>query len=334
MASLPKLWETEKVVVLRNGYEQNVSPDIEEWIENITKAGIMNWNYLSDVMDDMILRRKVMPQIESIRKSQSNLAEKLQKMDEIVIGQGSPEAICNKVKTAIHNELGCAFANTSEQEIYAQLMSSAHSFCVQYALAMLTTGDEKEKHLMNCILHPRNTYYLGVSTLKSHYDAYYQNEPQCEPQVAGIVSEILSYVKQADRLVVVGNHYSGKSVEMIFAAAGHKPCCFMDEERQGFGYDGLETLSVKDTLAKYKDNMFLWTEQGDYANYQKRLMERQGAKDFYHSLHSLTIMEMSMTPACCAMNVDVALLDKAKKETSPEKQKQILQDVMLEKTEL
>lgn len=63
-------------------------------------------------------------------------------------------------------------------------------------------------------------------------------------------------------------------------------------------------------------------------------MERQGAKQFFHSLHPLSIKEMSMTPACCDINVDITLLDKVKKEMPLEKQKQLLQNIMLEKTEL
>ena len=331
VSALPTLWPSEKVAVLEPGYEHIVSPDIAEWNENITKAGIRNWNYLDSVMSDLSLQREVLPQLDSLQKSGLPLWEMLCRMDQISPYAASPVSVCNKIKTAIHNELAHQLADTTLEDLQAELEQHLDSFCVRYALAMLTVGIEKENHLKACVLNTQNTYHLGLATLKLHYDAYHQKQYLYQEQTIGFLPEILQASSQAQDVILIGNHYPGMSIEMILSAARRKPCCFIDEDRQGFGYDGLETLSVKEALSRYPDKALLWTECGDTQNYHQRLLERAGVvQEQYKTLHPLNIAEMCMTPEVASLHLDNNFLRDFNTEADSKQRAFILQQLLSE----
>ena len=327
VCDLPTLWPMEKVVSLEKGYEKEVSPDIEEWNENITKGGIMHFNFLKRKMDDIALRRQIEPQVEQARASGMSLVEKLRQLDDVKAYDCSLEAVCDRLKRAIHQELAKELKIKRVEEICRELMEENTSFCASYALAMLTVGEEKKHHLFACVLDPRNASRLGLATLKLHYDACGQETEQN----IGSLLELMQTAELADDAVLVVKRYGAEQLEQIMAAAGGRPCCFFDEEEQGLFYDGLAVLSVRDVLEKYADKVFVWTDDGELAQYHKRLLVRNGWQGKSRELHPLTLAELNETPSTDALHLDPGLLQQMKQEQDKEKKALMLENLLLEK---
>ena len=320
---LVKFWPKEKVVRLKKGFEKVVEPDWEEWHETILKKGIMNWNYLSVPMNNIGINRIILPQINEIMERKQNLSKKMEALDNINIIDISQEMLVNKVKTAIHNELGKAYIKMDIEQIVSELKAAKNSFTALYALGMLSIGTEKESYLVKCVLHPKNQYHLGLATLKMHWNMYDRKKCVLPEQKYGVIEEVMR-VAGKEKLVLVGNRYSGKSIEMILKNAGMKPYCFADEEKQGFGYDGLLTLSFQDTLKVYANKKFLMTEYGDIKEEMEYLLENKGFEGEMVYLHPLTIKELGMTPSLEEMHINCSSLSNLNQSLSCAELKNII----------
>ena len=311
---LIQFWPKEKIALVKAGFEKVVEPDWEEWNETILKKGIMNWNFLLGHMGRIGIDRIIRPQLDAIMKEES-LAKKMQKLDDMKIIDVSQEMLVNAVKTFIHNEIGHASIKMSIEQMIDELKTVENSFTALYALGMLNIGEAKEIYLVKCVLHPKNKYYLGLATLKAHWNAYDRKKAILSEQTYGIIEDVLRLSKE-EKMVLVGNRYTGKSIEMILKNSGAKPYCFADEEKQGFGYDGLLTLSFQDTLKAYQDKKFLMTECGVVKEKMEYLLEHKGFEGEMVYLHPLTIEELGMTPTLEEMHMNASLLSKLNENLS------------------
>jgi hypothetical protein len=243
IAELRDLWIPEKVVSLSPGFEMVINPDLDEWREYIKTNGLMKFYNLRDSYATVEYRTTVFEQLKQIERSETPVLEKLKMMSNIAIGDVVSSALTSKYKTAIHNCIAKELAVSSYNygKLIDTLKQTGDDFCVQYALAMLTFGIDKQEHFCKCILDENNRMGLGICALLDDVDS-----KDCNKSIIEELHDALS-----GDTILLGYRYSGMSVHMIASGMNLLPLGFADDERHGHAFGGTLVYSIPDMYNKF-----------------------------------------------------------------------------------
>ncbi len=307
------IWSAGKIAILDENYHEVQGPDLENWIENIKKKGIIEFNYIMPHINDMIVRRRLEPEISSIVSSSLPVEEKISALDGVYHQEIQMHVLANKIKTAIHNLLAAALKETPVLELVQKLETKSKSFCTSYALSLLATGDDKAKYLTDCVVSQDNRYFLGLDSLKRYYDYFDMEKNKQNLQLCGTLVEIVQLAGSLMEFGIAGNRYNGKSISMILSAAGIKANCFVDDDRVGSYFDGLPTLSVREYAEEQKDTPLIMAQHADeFEEITMLAFERLGVKAKMFALHVLSYGEMAMCRSMAELRIAQKSLDDLK----------------------
>ncbi len=252
---LKLLWPSDKVAILEKDFEKDECPDLDDWCKEVRLKGVSSAIGLVDGLNDMVARRRLTPKIQGLLDQDFPLSQFLFSLDELNFGEGLEIPVCNKIKTVIHNSTAKCINDSKELEIVKEYAEKKQSFCASYALALLTSGTQQEKHLMDCVNSKKNYFHLGLEYLNCYAMAQ-------EKEREGILTqcEILA----GKELVILGNRYVGKSLKMIFTAMGSSVLCFGDNERIGTQFEGVNTHTIEEAVSKYPKATFVLSDLNSF----------------------------------------------------------------------
>ncbi len=313
IADLKSFWSEDKISYLNDDYNLVEGADLDAWIDKLTHKGIIEFNYLTGHINDMILRRRIEPRIAKIICDDINIEEKIAMLDEIYHESISGPVLANKIKTAIHNLLASELKETTVLNLKESLYKRVNSFCINYALAMLSIGEEKEKVLTDCVINPKNKYNFGLESLKKHYDFFALSANKDMVQTKGMIEEIVDIANKNAELYIAGNRYNGKSISMIISNFGKKAVAFIDDDREGGTFDGLNTISVANFTANSSNAPVLMGHfRDELASYILTKLEIKNFKGNILNLHPLYYSELAMSCDIPALRISNVNLEKIK----------------------
>ncbi len=319
---LSSLWNPNKISILNKNYENVEGPDLEVWIEVLTKKGIIEFNYIRPHINDMIIRRRINPEIKCCMSSLDSIENRIASLDQVYHKSVTLESMVNKMKTVIHNAIAAELKTSSFAELKDKLKDKrkgkpvveGDSFCLNYALAMLSVGDEKIDYLTKCVIHKDNKYLLGLESLKRHYDFFDREKNKAAVQIDGVIMEIVNLATIENELCLAGNRYTGKSISMILSHAGKKAKMFIDDDKVGSYFDELPTVTIADYLDQCKKNPMIMTQNNDLFEDDFLLsLERKKSISKVYKLHPLVYTEMSMSSNILEIGITQKEVDDIKK---------------------
>lgn len=257
-------------------YEKEECPDYEDWVKTITLKGVVEFNYIDGHLSAIALRRHIQPKIKDILEKK-NFADCFEALDEISMEKLPFNLLCNEIKKAILH-LVCKM----DEKTLFETVAKTKSFTGQYALAMVTSGETQEKHLIHCVIHPKNLCYLGLDYLMSF-----------QPSREGIVSQCRAVVDKD--VIILGNRYQSKSIALILHDLGKQALFFADDEKEHLRFDGVRTLSVKNAVEKYPDSILIQSGYGSFGSKLKSQCDFYGRTEGFTILDEAALVELDAT---------------------------------------
>lgn len=283
IVELSEIWDSDKFFRLDSKFEESINPDIDEWNWNITTNGLMRFYQLHDKFESVAFRSVTVPLIEKALLEE-DLFKKLKKLSEVDSKYKLSHLMCSKVKTAIHNAISFYLKDHSIEELRGAFVArESLNFCDYYAIAMVSSGEEKRQALLKCIADEKNEYGLGVTT--------YLNELKfADDNNTSVIDEI---TRMADKsIVILGNRYAGKSVHMMLDHYGEKPVAICDIERHGYTFNGTMTYRPRDIVKEFSDAKLIMCLCDAEENAMKESLRQEHSDMKIERLTKATFIEM------------------------------------------
>lgn len=300
-AAFEEIWPKNKVFTTYEGFEENECPDFEDWVDTITRKGVIEFNFVDTHLHAMSLRRFILPTIKNALEG--DLQEAFLTLDQICGEKLPSHLLCDEIKKAV---LHLTARNIKHLDRMKEIYERTSSCTASYALAMVTDGQEQENHLIDCVIHEDNRCFLGLDYLSSmkELDSLGRSERK------GILNQCLSV--EGDSLVILGMRETGKSLELIFNDLNRKPTHFADDQEEHFRFDSVRALSVKNAVEKCKESTFLLSGYDGFGKKLKAQCDSFGFSSVLQCFDDDALMELDKSRTLEELGMTAEQLEKIK----------------------
>ncbi len=250
MGDFCNLWEKRKQFTAEEGFQDNECPEFHDWVEEITQSGIIEWNGVEGHLDEMALRRHVLPEIAKCYDRP--LAESFGILDKLCTEKIPMQLLNHEIKKAVFR----LTARASQGEI-GKIISKEGYCTAYYAMALCTQDDEQKHNLEQCLNHKNNGCALGL-------DYYRRGKDQKDQKRLSMIGQCQEI--QGETIVILGMREPGKNLSLLLKDLGKNVVNFADDMDENAHFHNVYPLSIEKAVKKYPNATFVMGDFGGLAS--------------------------------------------------------------------